>query len=236
MTAATNPVPALKVLLVEDNDELREATLAFLCGAGHDARGVPAAEYIQDVAGAFVPDVYVIDLGLPREDGLSLTRRLRVSHPGAGIIIVTARSQIGDKVEGYESGADLYLPKPVQPRELLAGLNALGKRVKGTGAGRDKMQLAADKLQLRGPRGVVELTASDVQLLAAIARAPGQTLERWQIAEAIGKSEENSPSSAMIEMRIARLRKKLVAAGSPPPGIKALRGAGYVLCGTVTLG
>lgn len=237
MTDATNLLPALKVLLVEDNDELREATLAVLRSAGHDARGVPAAEDIQDAAGAFVPDVYVIDLGLPNEDGLSLTRRLRASHPGAGIIIATARSQIGDKVEGYESGADLYLSKPVHPQELLAGLNALGKRVKGVvGAGSDRLMLVASKLQLQGPSGVIELTASDAQLLAALARAPGQTLERWQIAESIGQGEEASPSAAMIEMRIARLRKKLVAAGVPAPGIKALRGSGYVLCAAVALG
>ena len=229
MSDATAQSPALRVLLVEDNDELREVTLAFLRSCGHDVRGVPAAEDIQDVAGAFVPDVYVIDLGLPSEDGLSLTRRLRASHPGAGIIIATARSQIGDKVEGYDSGADLYLTKPVHPHELQAGLSALGKRVKSSGAGGEGLQMVASRLQLLGPRGAVELTAGDARILAALVRAPGQTLERWQLAEVIGKGEEGAPSTALMEMRIARLRKKLAAAGAPPPGIKALRGVGYAL-------
>ena len=226
---------ALKILLVEDNDELREVTLAFLRRCGHDARGIPAAEDIQDAAGAFVPDVYVIDIGLPNEDGLSLTRRLRASHPGAGIIIATARSQIGDKVEGYESGADLYLPKPVHPQELVAGLNALGKRVRSADVGASGLQLVSGQLQLRGPRGLVDLTASDAQILSAMVRAPGQTLERWQLAEVIGQGEEAAPSNALLEMRIARLRKKLAAAGAPPPGIKALRGVGYALTCPVAL-
>ena len=121
---------ALKILVVEDNDELREATLTFLQNQGHYVRGVAIAEDIHDVTGGFVPDVYVIDLNLPDEDGLSLTRRLRASHPNVGIVITTARTQIGDKVIGYESGADLYLSKPVHPQELMAGVVALGKRLR----------------------------------------------------------------------------------------------------------
>ena len=119
---------ALKILLIEDNDELREATLAFLQNQGHYVRGVPMAEEINDVTGGFVPDVYVIDLNLPDEDGLSLTRRLRASHPNVGIVITTARAKIGDKVLGYESGADLYLTKPLEVPELCAAVAALGRR------------------------------------------------------------------------------------------------------------
>ena len=111
---------ALKILVVEDNDELRAATLAYLQKHGHYVRGVSMAEDIDDMTGGFFPDVYIIDLKLPGENGLSLTRRLRASHPDAGIIITTARTQFDDKLMGYESGADHYLPKPVHPKELLA--------------------------------------------------------------------------------------------------------------------
>jgi DNA-binding response OmpR family regulator len=226
---------ALKILLVEDNDELREATLAFLQSQGHYVRGVPMAEEINDVTGGFVPDVYVIDLNLPDEDGLSLTRRLRASHPNVGIVITTARAQIGDKVIGYESGADLYLTKPVHPQELTAGVTALGKRLRTASARNDALVLQLSRLHLVGPDGTVDLTASDVQILCALARAPGQSLERWQLAEIIGAGTENAPTAATMEMRIARLRKKLASAGAQQPSIKALHKVGYTLCCPVVL-
>ena len=226
---------ALKILVVEDNDELRAATLAFLQSQGHYVRGVPMAEEINDVTGGFVPDVYVIDLNLPDEDGLSLTRRLRVSHPNVGIVITTARAQIGDKVVGYESGANLYLTKPVHPQELMAGVTALGKRLRAKSAREYAFVLQLSQLQLTGPDGLVDLTASDVQILCALARAPGQSLERWQLAEIIAAGRDHPPSAGTIEMRIARLRKKLTRAGALQPCIKALHKVGYTLCCPVVL-
>ncbi len=226
---------ALKILVIEDNDELREATLTFLQNQGHYVRGVPMAEDINDVTGGFVPDVYVIDLNLPDEDGLSLTRRLRASHPNVGIVITTARSQIGDKVVGYESGADLYLTKPVHPQELMAGVAALGKRMRNATSLSHTLVLQLSRLSLRGPDRMVTLTTSDVQILCALARAPGQSLERWQLAEIIGASNDNAPTPASMEMRIARLRKKLANAGAPQPSIKAMHKIGYTLCCAVVL-
>ena len=150
---------ALKILVVEDNDALREAMLEFLQQQGHYVRGVPMAEDIDDVTGGFIPDVYVIDLNLPDEDGLSLTRRLRAAQPNVCIVITTARVQIGDKVLGYESGADLYLTKPVDSRELMAGVSALGKRLRTLGKNHSAFLLDLERMQLSGPSGKVELTA-----------------------------------------------------------------------------
>ena len=226
---------ALKILVVEDNDELREATLAVLQSQGHFVRGVPQAEDISDVTGGFVPDVYVVDLNLPDEDGLSLTRRLRTSHPNVGIVITTARTQIGDKVVGYESGADLYLTKPVHPQELMAGVVAVAKRMRTLAQQHSQMVLNLSRMQLKGPDGAVDLTASEVQILSALVRAPGQSLERWQVAEVMGAGKDDLPSAATLEMRIARLRKKLFAVGAPSPSIKALHKVGYTLCVPVVL-
>lgn len=226
---------ALKILVIEDNDELREATLSFFQQQGHYVRGVAMAEDINDVTGGFVPDVYVIDLNLPDEDGLSLTQRLRASHPNVGIVITTARSQIGDKVLGYESGADLYLTKPVHPHELMAGVTALGKRLRTASNLDNVLMLNLSSLSLTGPDGTVGMTTSDVQILSALARAPGQSLERWQLAEIIGASNDNEPSTASMEMRIARLRKKLATAGATQPSIKAIHKIGYALCCAVVL-
>lgn len=231
----TMPNSAFKILVVEDNDELREATLQFLQSQGHYVRGVPMAEDINDVTGGFVPDIYVIDLNLPDEDGLSLTRRLRQTHPSAGIVISTARTQIGDRVLGYESGADLYLTKPVHPHELMAGITALGNRLQPKGKAADqRLQLHAAKLELRGPLGSTDLTAGELVILSALALAPGQTLERWQLMSILSKREE-APSASALEMRIARLRKKLANVGAEPPSIKSLHKVGYTLCHVVVL-
>ena len=226
---------ALKILVVEDNDALREAMLAFLQQQGHYVRGVPMAEDIDDVTGGFIPDVYVIDLNLPDEDGLSLTRRLRAVQPNVCIVITTARAQIGDKVLGYESGADLYLTKPVDSRELMAGVNALGKRLRSLGKNHPAFLLDLERMQLSGPDGKVELTASDVLVLSAFVRAPGKKLERWQMAEILGGNEAEPMLASTMEMRITRLRKKLAAVGSPSPHIKALHKVGYALCTPVVM-
>ncbi|UCU92304.1 response regulator transcription factor [Hydrogenophaga taeniospiralis] len=226
---------ALRILVVEDNDELRDATLTCLHHRGHDARGVPMAEDIDDVTGGFVPDVYVIDLNLPDEDGLSLTRRLRAAHPGVGIVITTARTLIGDKVVAYESGADMYLTKPVHPQELIASLSALGSRLRVRDHQPSAMSFDLTRQQLSGPNGNVELTASDALILTALARAPGQKLERWQISAIVCGDDAATTSAGVLEMRIARLRKKLSAVGAPSPQIKALHKVGYALCCPVML-
>jgi DNA-binding response OmpR family regulator len=228
---------SLKVLLIEDNDQLREATLAVLRQSGHEVVGIPMAEDLVDVTGGFTPDVYIIDVMLPDEDGLSLTRRLRANHPLAGIIITTALTTISDKVEGYASGADLYLPKPVHPRELIASLEAIGNRIKPRTSDQARgLVLQVSRLRLVGPNGDLNVSISDVMILSAFVRAPGQSLERWQISEIVGTTQDPHPSASMIEMRIARVRKKLLMAGAVQPCIKAVHKVGYALCCPVTLG
>lgn len=226
---------ALKILLVEDNDGLREATLAFLQRHGHYVRGVSSAEEVNDVEGGFVPDVYVIDLILPAEDGVSLTRRLRAAQPGAGIIIMTAMARIGDKVLGYRSGADLYLTKPIDPEELIASLESLGSRLRNAALTPDTLLLRIANLKITGRLGEALLSAGEVTMLSAFARAPGRSLERWQLLEVIGSDAPSLPSTGTMEMRIARLRKKLTAIGAEPPGIKAIHKVGYTLCAPIAL-
>jgi DNA-binding response OmpR family regulator len=226
---------ALKILVVEDSDALREATVAFLQSHGHYVRSVASAEEVNDVEGSFVPDLYIIDLILPAEDGVSLTRRLRATHPSVGIVITTALSRIGDKVLGYRSGADLYLTKPLDPEELIASLESLAARLHSTPSMSDALTLQVSNMRLCGPGGEVPLSAGEATVLSALARAPGRSLERWQLAEVIGGEGQNLPSAATLEMRITRLRKKLTAAGAPPPGIKAIHKVGYTLCAPLLL-
>ncbi|MEY3981861.1 MAG: hypothetical protein RLZZ281_730 [Pseudomonadota bacterium] len=225
---------ALKILILEDNDDLREGWLAYFQSQGHYVRGVALADELLDESGDFSPDVYVIDLNLPDADGLDVVKRLRAVHPHVGIVITTARTHIGDKVEGYGSGADIYFTKPIDPQELMAGITALAKRHQPNAVPEDVLHLQLDRHVLKGPRAEVDLTPSETMLLASLVRAASQPLARWQLAEILGASEE-LPSDAMLEMRITRLRKRLTAAGAEAPAIRAMYKKGYLLCCSVVL-
>jgi DNA-binding response OmpR family regulator len=225
---------ALKILMLEDNDDLRQGWLAYFQNQGHFVRGVALAEELLEESGGFSPDVYVIDLNLPDADGLDVVKRLRSVHPNVGIVITTARAHIGDKVLGYEGGADIYLTKPVDPQEVMAGISALAIRRQTSQASEERLSLQVDRHVLQGPNTSVTLNPSETALLAGLVRAAGQPLARWQMAELLGMGKE-LPSDAMLEMRIARLRKRLAAAGAATPAIKALHKRGYVLSCPVVL-
>ncbi len=223
------PSPALHILVVEDNDGLREATVDFLNAHGHQATGVVCAEEVDDTPTRDLPDLYLIDLNLPGEDGFSLANRLRKSQPLAGIVLMTARSQLSDRLDGYESGADNYLIKPVEQTELLACIQSLARRLKSvspqnTGA----LELNSRALCLEGPKGKVPVTHGESMLLAAFIRAAGQKLERWQAMQLIDPNDKGLVP-ANLEMRISALRKKLSACGAPDEAILTLRGFGYAL-------
>jgi len=225
---------ALKILMLEDNDDLRQGWLSYFQSQGHYVRGVALAEELLEESGGFSPDVYVIDLNLPDANGLDVVKRLRSVHPNVGIVITTARAQIGDKVLGYEHGADIYFTKPVDPQEVMAGISALAKRRQTSQASEERLSLQVDRHVLQGPNTSVTLNPSETALLAGLVRAAGQPLARWQMAELLGMGKE-LPSDAMLEMRIARLRKRLAAAGAATPAIKALHKRGYVLSCPVVL-
>ena len=220
---------ALKILIVEDNDDLREGWMSFFQKQGHFVRGVGLAAEILDESGDFTPDVYVIDLNLPDTDGLVLVKKLRQVHPKVGIIISTARSMIGDKVIGYESGADIYFTKPVDPVELMAGIAAIAQKQLSTNVESKILYLIPERHVLKGLNGIVNLGPNETILLAGLVRAGGQPLAPWQLAELLGLSDA-LPTAAALEMRIARLRKKLISAGAASPGIRSVYNRGYILC------
>lgn len=126
---------------------------------GHHAVGVDCAEALDDEIGAFPVDLLVIDLNLPGEDGISLARRLRAAQPGIGIIMVTSRNQISEKLSGYESGADLYLTKPTSVEELGAAVQALARRMKRHQQSQPDFLLNFGALFLQGPQDGVSLSA-----------------------------------------------------------------------------
>jgi DNA-binding response OmpR family regulator len=219
--------------VIEDHDMLREATVAALKTAGHVVKGVVSAEDVDDTPTFAPPDLYVIDLNLPGEDGISLSRRIRESHPRAGIVMVTARTETKDKIAGYASGADIYLPKPVDPEELLAAIDALANRIRPT-PDECTLSLNLKNLKIRGPGGEVGLSQSEANLLSAFARAGGEQLERFQVATNLSLKGEILNATS-LEVRLSRLRKKLNQIGADEPTIKAIRGHGYKLAVSVSI-
>ena len=225
--------PRLNVVLVEDHDTLRQMLAQALQEANHTVVALSCAEELEDVAAGQPVDVFLVDLNLPGEDGLSLTERLRAAYPLAGIIIVTARSGLNDKLEGYAHGADLYLTKPLEVPELCAAVAAQGrrrKRVQGLLAQQHTYTLLQQQLQLtKTGHPPVNMSPAETVILVTFARAPGQRLAYWQLAEALGLDLQTY-AKASLEVRIVRLRKKLVEAGAPATCIEAVRGHGYQLC------
>lgn len=119
----------MTILVIEDHDALREVTVSALQEMGHKVRGIASAEALNAELEITTPHILILDLNLPGEDGISLAGRLKRMIPELGIIMVTARKELADKVTGYENGADIYLTKPTSLKELAAAVNALSRRI-----------------------------------------------------------------------------------------------------------
>lgn len=221
---------ALKIIVVEDHNELREVTVEALNAMGHDARGVDCAEALDETLSQFSADILVLDLNLPGEDGISIARRLRKAQPNTGIVMVTARDAAKDVLSGYDSGADIYLTKPTSPEELGAAIRALARRIRPAPlSNAAALSLDTTVLQLQGPQGLADVSDQESQLLSALARARDHRLETWQLLELTGKSTSTADKKALT-VQIVRLRKKLVDVGAQEPTIKSIRSTGYQLC------
>lgn len=225
----------LNVVVVEDNDDLRELTCDALRQEGHRVMGLSCAEELEDQAAGEPADVFLIDLNLPGEQGQSLSRRIRRAHPLVGIIVISARSDLQDKLEAYDCGADWYFSKPVPFEELCAALRSFARRRHS-----DKLQqgqsvctLILSRQEFQGPAGLVtKLTPTEVSLLIALARAPSGRLETWQIAEMLDAPADEA-LKASVAVRMARLRKKLQDVGVQGIVLESVRKVGYQLLTTI---
>jgi two-component system phosphate regulon response regulator OmpR len=180
-------------------------------------------------------DVVLLDIMLPGADGLEVCRRIRATPELApvAVIMLTARGDDVDRIVGLELGADDYLAKPFNPRELLARIRAVLRRGRPAGptrsrfhAGRLEIDFDAREVMLAGKRQ--SLTAYEFELLAALARAAGRVLSRDQLLDAL-KGAEYETFDRSIDVHISKLRAKLEENPKEPRYIKTVRGAGYVL-------
>lgn len=229
MAPALTSVTPIKLLVVEDRISLLEVTVETLSAHGYEVIGIDSAEAMDELPAGYVADIAILDLNLPGENGLSLARRLRQIQPDIGIIMVTARHALEQKLAGYEHGADLYLTKPTAPEELCATVEALARRI----TSRAMTEVPAFTLciatgVLTTPQGNLALRTSEATLLHALALAPQHTLEFWQALEKLNKPIDGQ-GKAQLEVVVSRLRRKLVAHGTSDTPIRALRGIGYRL-------
>lgn len=227
-------VAKLNITVVEDHDALRAVTLEALRQEGHTVQGISSAEAMDDEAARFPADLFIIDVNLPGEDGLSLSTRIRSGNPRAGIIITTGRTMTNDRIAGYDSGADVYLCKPVALEELLAAVKAVRRRVdfwhaKTRQENNDGFLLDSSAMKLSGPKGRVGASATDMHILTAFANSASQQLEYWQLMELLGQSPDEY-KKANLEVKIVRLRKKLQLVGADLGCIRSVRLVGYKLC------
>ncbi len=225
----------LNIVVVEDHDALRAVTVEALHGNGHHVRGVDCAEALSEELRQESIDLMVIDLNLPGEDGLSLTQRIRAAQPDIGIIMVTARNLVRDKLAGYESGADIYLTKPTSAEELCAAVRALTRRIRPEALPATEFTLDLTALTVRGPQASVHLSPHEAAQLAALVRAREQQLETWQLIELADKPVTEASKKA-LEVQMVRLRKKLQEVGAGDGTIRSIRGQGYRLCLKLAIG
>lgn len=224
----------LRIVVVEDYDTLRKAICSELIQEGHSVKGLAMAEDVDDEVLGSVPDLYIVDLNLPGEDGLNLVKRIRASQPDVSIVIVSARSTVVDRISGYGGGANIFLTKPIYFDELKAIIDSFGQRLPFNRQ-RDAAGLVLHILTLKllGPAGEVKLTQIEASLLAAFSRAPQRGLEHWQVAEHLGAGQDINKET--VEVRLVRLRKKLAKSGIAGDTIISLRGIGYRLCVPVSV-
>lgn len=218
---------SLKIMIVEDNDELRETLCDVLTNEGHHITGVDCAEHVAEIPADF--DLFLLDLNLPGEDGLSLAKRIRLTYPRVGIIMLTARKLDLDRKTGYDSGADIYIPKPASLDELCAAIQSLSRRLKPPSPAHEIIVLNRRNQTLRAVSGsTTSLTDSETALLNAFCLSPERKLENWQLIELLLPNKVHNEKAA-IELKIVRLRKKLIEAGATQPSILSIRGWGYKL-------
>ena len=230
----------LVVALVEDDRLLREEVVEHLTAHEFVVHAVSSAAGFDDLASRVALDLFVIDWNLPGESGLSLSRRLREAMPGAGIVLMTARVALHDRLTGYrQGGADVYLTKPVAPDELVAVLLSLGRRVKPADSGQAWSLDQRDRtLQGPQPQQTIRLTGREKTLLLALVQAKDNTLESGALCDLYGSDDSDDlMSKRTLEELVARLRKKLKAVQEPTAeaAIKSVWGVGYQLCLRINL-
>ncbi len=225
------------ILVVEDDARIRGLLSRFLGERGFRVSTACDAAEARAQMKFLQPDLMVLDVMMPGESGLDLTESLRRERIDIPVLLLTARGAPDDRIAGFEAGADDYLPKPFEARELELRIRALLRRApppspaQATDAPLGPVQLGAltfdpERGELRGPSGTARLTGGEAALLAELARKPGEVLSREDIAQSLGMDEAGERA---IDVQVTRLRRKIEADPREPRFLHTVRGRGYVL-------
>jgi two-component system phosphate regulon response regulator OmpR len=223
------------ILVVDDDPALRELLTTYLVANGFTVVAVGDGTAMRAALAGGLPDAIVLDLMLPGEDGLALTRAVR-TQSSVPILMLSARGEEVDRVIGLEVGADDYLAKPFGPRELLARLRALLRRGQGTSAAAaavtEQQHFGPFTLDNAGRRllrdgAEVHLTGAEFDLLVAFIARPNRVLSRDTLVDLL-KGYDRDPFDRSIDIRVTRLRRKIETEPSAPIYIRTVRGEGYL--------
>jgi two-component system phosphate regulon response regulator OmpR len=227
-----------RILVVDDDQRLRDLLVRYLGGEGYDVKAVADATGMDKQLSRERYDLVVLDLMLPGEDGLAICRRLRAQPTNPAIVMLTAKGDDVDRIVGLEMGADDYLPKPFNPRELLARINAVLRRRAPAGPpgapagasevhrfGAFELNLATRSLTREGKP--VQLTTGEFSVLKVLAQHPRQPLSRDKLME-LARGREYEVFDRSIDVQISRLRKIVEDDPAHPRHIQTVWGFGYV--------
>lgn len=225
------------ILIVDDDERIRSLLGRFLRKNGFMVTTARDAGHARRLLAGLDFDLIVLDVMMPGEDGISLTRNLRQALT-TPILLLTARGEIEDRIAGLESGADDYLAKPFEPRELLLRIGAILRRVPLAEVAQPKfltlglLRYDTEKGELWQGDTPLRLTGTEQALLRRMAASPGQPVSRSELIEDLGRGgngEESDNSERAIDVQITRLRRKLEPDPKEPRFLQTVRGAGYML-------
>jgi two-component system, OmpR family, phosphate regulon response regulator OmpR len=229
-----------RILVVDDEPDVRETLREYLEASGFEVYVAGDGDGVRKVVEKRRIDVVLMDLNLPGEDGLALTRQLRATH-SMGVIMITAAGQTVDRIVGLEMGADDYIPKPFDLREVLARVRSLLRRLQerpraAQAAPEDKpdivkmgscvLDLAAHRL-FDGKGNETPLTNTEFDLLRVFAQHPDRVFSRQQLLN-MADNRSDQVFDRSIDLRIMRLRRKIESDPDHPQVLKTVRGAGYM--------
>ena len=232
MSFSDAPPRARHLLVVDDDDRIRDLLKEYLTRAGFRVTAAAGAPPARRLLSTIDFDLAVFDVMMPGEDGLSLTRWLREQRGPAGrtpVLMLTARSEPGDRIEGLKTGADDYLPKPFEPEELLLRIEAILRRAHdrptaGATLSLGRCEFDPGRGELACDGAPVRLTEAEVALLRQLARNPHEPVDRLDLAR-----DSVDPSGRAVDVQVTRLRRKIEDDPKAPRYLQTVRGVGYRL-------
>ncbi|NQZ13350.1 MAG: response regulator transcription factor [Alphaproteobacteria bacterium] len=219
------------VLVIDDDERIRDLVARYLNEHGYLALKAESAEEALEVMESFIFDILVVDVMMPGKSGVELTELLREKQNTVPVLLLTAMGEVEDRITGLSAGADDYLPKPFDPRELVLRLDAILKRVP-----KDKHEQVArvqigrwmfdiDHPELVADDERVQLTNVEVNLLTVLCQTPGEVVSR----DALSDKCDLDPNKRTIDVQVTRLRRKVEENSNHPRYLQTVRGQGYLL-------